>query len=342
MATMNDVARVANVSIATVSHVINGTRFVSAERVERVQAAMQQLGYTPDATARSLRVGRTDTIGLVIPDNSNPFFAALARWIEEAGFEAGYTTILANSNERPDREHRYVSTLVSKRVDGLILSPSRGDHGTLARLLANAGTPVVVVDREAELPNADFVMYDNEGGSHEAARYLIELGHTTIGCIAGPADATSATERVTGFRRALAEADLPLPDHAVVEADFHFSGGREATARLLGTGERFTALFAANDLMAAGALRELAERGIAVPRDMSVIGFDDAPLAEMISPALTTMRQPLQEMAHAAVSLLLSRVTNADGADPTRTILPTSLVIRESTAPPRRRRSRIG
>ena len=170
MATMNDVARVANVSIATVSHVINGTRFVSAERVERVQAAMQQLGYTPDATARSLRVGRTDTIGLVIPDNSNPFFAALARWIEEAGFEAGYTTILANSNERPDREHRYVSTLVSKRVDGLILSPSRGDHGTLARLLANAGTPVVVVDREAELPNADFVMYDNEGGSHEAAR----------------------------------------------------------------------------------------------------------------------------------------------------------------------------
>src|ERR687887_151074 len=128
MATMNDVARVANVSIATVSHVINGTRFVSAERVERVQAAMQQLGYTPDATARSLRVGRTDTIGLVIPDNSNPFFAALARWIEEAGFEAGYTTILANSNERPDREHRYVSTLVSKRVDGLILSRSRGDR----------------------------------------------------------------------------------------------------------------------------------------------------------------------------------------------------------------------
>src|SRR5918911_70450 len=149
MATMNDVARHANVSIATVSHVINGTRFVSAERVERVQAAMQQLGYTPDATARSLRVGRTDTIGLVIPDNSNPFFAALARWIEEAGFEAGYTTILANSNERPDREHRYVSTLVSKRVDGLILSPSRGDHSTLTRLLQNAGIPVVVVDREA-------------------------------------------------------------------------------------------------------------------------------------------------------------------------------------------------
>jgi LacI family transcriptional regulator len=338
---MNDVARVANVSIATVSHVINGTRFVSAERAERVQTAMQELGYTPDATARSLRVGRTDTIGLVIPDNSNPFFAALARWIEEAGFEAGYTTILANSNERPDREHRYVSTLVSKRVDGLILSPSRGDHGTLARLLKNAGTPVVVVDREADLPDADFVLYDNEAGSYEAVRYLIELGHTSIGCVAGPADATSATERVTGFRKAMSEAGLPLPEHAVVEADFHFTGGREATARLLGTGERFTALFAANDLMAAGAIRELTERGVSVPKDMSVIGFDDAPLAEMISPSLTTMRQPLQEMAHAAVSLLLSRVTGTDGAMPTRRVLPTSLVIRESTAPPRRRRSRM-
>src|SRR3954453_18633398 len=177
MATMNDVARAASVSIATVSHVIKGTRFVRAERVERVQAAMRELGYTPDATARSLRVGRTETLGLVVPDNSNPFFAALARWIEEAGFEAGYTTVLANSNERPDREHRYVSTLISKRVDGLILAPSRGHHGTLTRLLANAGTPVVVVDGEPALREADLVMYENGGGSHEAARYLIELGH---------------------------------------------------------------------------------------------------------------------------------------------------------------------
>jgi LacI family transcriptional regulator len=338
MATMSDVARVANVSIATVSHVINGTRFVSAERVERVHAAMQELGYTPDATARSLRVGRTDTIGLVVPDNTNPFFAALARWIEEAGFEAGYTTILANSNERPDREHRYVSALVSKRVDGLILAPSRGDHETLARLLANAGTPVVIVDREAALPRADFVMYDNEGGSHEAARYLIELGHARIAYVAGPADTTSGTERVIGFRRALTEAGLAVSDNPVVEADFHFEGGRDACARLLGTGGRFTALFAANDLMAAGALRELATRGISVPRDMSLIGFDDAPLAKMLSPALTTIRQPPREMAQTAVSLLLSRVTGTDGSKPTRHVLPTALVVRESTAPPPHRR----
>jgi DNA-binding LacI/PurR family transcriptional regulator len=333
MATMNDVARVANVSIATVSHVINGTRFVSAERVERVHDAMRELGYVPDATARSLRIGRTDTIGLVVPDNSNPFFAALARWIEEAGFESGYTTILANSNERPDREHRYVSTLVSKRVDGLILSPSRGDHSTLSRLLQNANLPVVVVDRDAALPNADVVLYDNEGGSQEATKYLIELGHRSIACVAGPADASSATDRAAGFRKAIADAGLP--EQPVVEADFHFTGGREATARLLDTGHRFTALFAANDLMAAGAVRELHSRGISVPGDISVVGFDDAPLAEMVFPALTTMRQPLEDMAHAAVSLLLSRVTSGDGGAPVRKILATSLVVRESTAPPR-------
>jgi LacI family transcriptional regulator len=331
MPTMNDVARLADVSIATVSHVINGTRFVSDERVERVHAAMQELGYTPDATARSLRVGRTHTIGLVIPDTSNPFFAALARWIEEAGFESGYTTILANSDERPDREHRYVSTLVSKRVDGVILAPSRGDHGNLTKLLDNARMHVVVVDRDAELPNADVVLYDNAGGSYAATRHLIDLGHTCIGCIAGPADATSAAERVKGFRRAIEEAGLELPADAVVEADFHFSGGREATARLLATKEPFTALFAANDLMAAGAVRALAERGIAVPSGMSVIGFDDAPLAQMISPALTTMRQPLQDMAQAAMSLLLARITGSDGP-PNRRVLPTQLVIRESTA----------
>jgi LacI family transcriptional regulator len=333
MATMNDVARRANVSIATVSHVINGTRFVSAERVERVHNAMRELGYTPDATARSLRVGRTDTIGLVVPDNSNPFFAALARWIEEAGFEAGYTTILANSNERLDREQRYVSTLVSKRVDGLILSPSRGDHSTLTRLLQNARIPVVVVDRDAALPNADVVLYDNEGGSHEATRYLIELGHRSIGCVAGPADASSATERVNGFRTAIAEAGLG--EQPVVEADFHFSGGREATARLLDSSAGITAVVAGNDLMAAGAIRELVARGLSVPGDVSVMGFDDAPLAEMISPALTTMRQPLQDMAHSAVSLLLSRVTGNDGDAPVRKVLPTSLVVRDSTAPPR-------
>jgi DNA-binding LacI/PurR family transcriptional regulator len=338
VATMNDVARVADVSIATVSHVVNGTRFVSPERVERVHAAMRELDYTPDATARSLRVGRTDTIGLVVPDNSNPFFAELARWIEDAGFEAGYTTILANSNERPYRERRYINTLLSKRVDGLIITPTaESDNQALIASLRKAQIPIVVMDRDVTLPMADVVLYDDASGSGDVARHLLELGHRKFACIAGPPGVPA--ERLEGFRSALREADIEVPDAAVVAGDFHFPSGRDATAKLLKTGKAFTALFAANDLMAAGAIRALTEHGLSVPDDVSVVGFDDAPIAEMISPPLTTVRQPLQDMADIAVSLLLARVSNNAAKKRTRRVLRTSLVVRDSTAPPRRRRS---
>ena len=333
MATMNDVARVAEVSIATVSHVINGTRYVSPERVERVHAAMRELDYTPDGTARSLRLGRTETLGLVVPDNGNPFFAELARGIEEAAFAAGYTTFLANSDERPERESQYIRTLLSKRVDGLIVVPSRADDGTLAELLGKADVPVVLVDREAAVGTADLVVHDNRRGGYDVARYLLDLGHTRLACVAGPPDLTPAVERLAGFRDALRDAGVALGDDAVAHGDFHFPGGREAAARLLERGASFTALFAANDLMAAGAIRELGDRGIAVPRDISVVGFDDAPLAEMIVPTLTTVRQPLEEMAEAAVSLLLGRLAKDGTATPVRRILPTRLVVRESAAP---------
>lgn len=335
MATMNDVARVAEVSIATVSHVINGTRFVSPERVERVQTAMRELDYTPDANARSLRVGRTETIGLVVPDNTNPFFAELARWIEDAGFEAGYTTILGNSNERPDRERRYIATLLSKRVDGLIITPTaRSDDAALTASLHRTRIPIVLMDREMDLPVADVVLYDDAAGSGEVARHLLELGHTRFACVAEPSGVPA--ERVEGFRQALREAGVNLDEDAVVPGDFHFAGGREATARLLSTGTPFTALFAANDLMAAGAIRELGAHDLSVPHDVSVVGFDDAPIAEMVSPPLTTVRQPLRDMAEVAVSLLLARLSGRADARRARRVLATSLVVRDSTAPPAR------
>src|SRR3954451_1721378 len=251
MATMNDVARAANVSIATVSHVINSTRFVSPERVERVHTAMRELDYTPDATARSLRVGRTQTLGLVIPDNSNPFFAELARSIEEAGFDAGYTTILGNSGERHERERQYVATLLSKRVDGLIFAPFRAVEASLIRLLAKASIPIVVIDRDDVLPAADAVLHDDAGGGRLAAEHLLELGHTRIACVAGPPHQGPGPGRVEGFVGALAEAGVTIGDEAVGRADYHFEGGRQATRELLERDGSFTAVFAANDLMAA-------------------------------------------------------------------------------------------
>src|SRR3954447_16532322 len=332
MTTMNDVARVADVSIATVSHVINGTRFVSPERVERVHAAMVELDYTPDATARSLRVGRTDTIGLIVPDNSNPFFGELARWIEDAGFEAGYTTILANSNERSYRERRYISTLLSKRVDGLIITPTaESDDEAVIGSRRKLRIPIVVMDRDIDHPSADVVICDNGGGSGDAARHLLELGHKEIACIAGPPGVPQA--RLEGFLREAYAGGVDVADDAIVSGDFHFAGGREATIALLASSIPFTAVFAANDMMAAGAIRELHAQGLRVPGDVSVVGFDDAPIAEMLSPTLTTVRQPVQEMADAAVSLLLARVSNGgEASKPTRRVLPTALVVRESTA----------
>jgi LacI family transcriptional regulator len=335
MTTMNDVARAADVSIATVSHVINGTRFVSPERAERVHAAMLQLDYTPDATARSLRVGRTNTLGLVIPDNSNPFFAELARRIEEAGFDAGYTTVLGNSGERPEREHQYVSMLLSKRVDGLILAPFRAVEPGLARLLQKAPIPVVVIDRDDVGPGLDVVLHDDAGGGRQAAQHLLDLGHSSIACVAGPPHHGPGAGRLQGFLDALAEAGVTLADDAIAAGDYHFERGRAATAELLDGGCRFTALFAANDLMAAGAIRELAARGMAVPGDVSVVGYDDAPLAEMLMPSLTTVRQPLQTMAGTAVSLLLDRLTGVAVDGRNRHVLETSLVVRDSTSPPR-------
>jgi LacI family transcriptional regulator len=332
MATMNDVARAAEVSIATVSHVINGTRFVSPERVDRVHAAMRDLEYTPDATARSLRVGRTNTIGLVIPDNSNPFYAELARRIEEAGFDAGYTTILGNAGERHDRQCQYVSTLISKRVDGLILAPFSAPDVALTRLLHSMTIPVVVIDRDDVLPTADVVLHDDAGGGRQAAEHLLDLGHTSIACVAGPPHQGQGPGRLDGFLRALESAGIVLGDDAIVAADYHFEGGRAATAQLLARGRPFNALFAANDLMAAGAIRELLAHGRSCPGDASVVGFDDAPLAEMISPALTTIRQPLQAMADAAVSLLLGRMAGTAGEGVAREVLATSLVVRDSTA----------
>jgi LacI family transcriptional regulator len=337
MPTMTDVARVADVSIATVSHVVNGTRFVSPERVGRVHAAMRELDYTPDATARSLRVGRTETIGLVVPDNSNPFFAELARWIEDAGFEAGYTTILANSNERPNRERRYVETLLAKRIDGLIITPTlESDDEALVASLKKARVPVVIMDRDVSLPMVDVVLYDDAAGAGDVARHLLELGHTTFACIGGPAGVPE--ERIEGLRSAVQEAGIEIPVANIVAGDHHFAGGREATAALLADAEPFTALFAANDLMAAGAIRTLAEHGLAVPDDVSVVGFDDAPIAEMVSPPLTTVRQPLREMADAAVSLLLARVSSGRAKGRARRVLRTSLVVRDSSAPPPRRK----
>jgi LacI family transcriptional regulator len=329
--TVKDVARRAAVSVATVSHVLNGSRYVSSELTGRVHDAASALGYTPNGTARSLRLRRTQTIGLVVPEVT-PFFVELARVIEDHGFASGYITVLGNADAHPERERRYVETLIAKQVDGLILASTLHDAGELERLFAAVRTPVVVVDRDLELPGVDVVLADNEQGGYLATRHLLSLGHTRIGCITGSSELVPSAQRAAGYRRALAEAGIES-DHALTKrGDFNYGGGRRATAELVDSGA--TAVFASNDLMALGALGALASRGLRAPEDVSVCGFDDVFPAAIVSPSLTTVRQPLRDLGRAAVDILLARIAGEAPAEPARRLFPTELVVRESTAPP--------
>jgi LacI family transcriptional regulator len=333
MATMRDVARAAGTSVATVSHVLNETRFVSPELRLRVEEALSSLGYRPDDTARSLRLGRTQTIGLLVPDNSNPFFAGLARLIEDEAFKAGYTTILANSDEQRDRELKYLETLLSKRVDGLIIAATQHDDGALSQVLERYGGPVVFIDREVDVDGRDTVVFDNEGGGRLVAQHLLQLGHRRLGCIGGPPDVPATAARVKGFLDTLAETGVKLDRDAVVEGDFHFEGGEEAMRRLLERAPEVTAVFAVNDLMAVGALGELNRAGLRVPSQVALVGYDDALPALIASPRLTTVRQPVQAMVSLTIQLLLQRISSEGDHPAVRRVLPVELVVRGSSGP---------
>ena len=333
MATIKDVARLAGVSTTTVSHVINETRYVSDELRASVLAAMEELNYRPNVLARGLRRGETKTIGLVVPDNSNPFFAEVARIVENIGFENGYSVILCNSDGNLEKEAAYVNVLIAKQVDGVIYIAAGSKYEHLHELTM-AGIPVVVADRDIPQTLADVVLVDNERGGYDATRYLLSLGHRRIACIAGPSDLTPSADRVHGYRRALGEFGIPIEEKWIVPGDFRYQGGEAAIAELLRLGEPPSAVFVCNDVMAIGALRAVRSAGLQIPGDVSIVGFDDIPLASAVSPALTTVAQPIVELATLAAQLLMSR-TQSDQQDgpKQRIVLDTELIVRGSCAP---------
>jgi LacI family transcriptional regulator len=330
MPTIKDVARAAGVSITTVSHVINSTRFVSEELRARVQAALEELDYRPNILARSLRSGETKTIGLVVPDNSNLFFAEIARTVEDLGFAAGYSVILCNSDDNLDKEAAYIEVLTAKQVDGVVFIASGSSQQHVLELSQQA-IPYVVVDREVDGSLADVILVDNELGGYVATRHLIELGHRHIACVAGPSQLTPSADRVRGYRRALRESCIPEERCLVVPGDFRAQGGEAALQVLLLLSTPPSAIFACNDMMAIGVLRAARSAGLSVPGDLSVVGFDDIPLASVVSPALTTVAQPTTELAAHSVRLLLARMQNSQEELPTqRIVLEPRLIERDS------------
>jgi LacI family transcriptional regulator len=332
-ATMKDIAAVAGVSTATVSYVINGSRRVSPELSARVQRAVRELGYTPNAVAQSLRHARTRSIGLLVPDNSNPFFAELAKGVEDEAFERGYSVLLCNSNSSHEREARYLELLLAKQIDGLLYSPTTGSISDVAPFLARQ-VPVVTFYRDPGVLPVDAVRVDNARMGYVATSHLLELGHRRIAFIEPAADGASS-QRVLGYREALRQAGILEDPALIVRGDNRFEGGGAAVRELLATGVAFTGLVAANDATALGAMGTLQHAGLGIPADISIVGIDDIRQASFWTPSLTTVSQPKYEAGQQALAFLVERI-EGDKTPPRRIVLETHLVVRASTAPPPR------
>jgi len=277
MSTISDVAKRAGVSTMTVSRVVNSTGYTSTETRSRVEAAIGELGYVPNALARQLRSKRTKTIALVVSDISNPFFTTIARGAEDVAVRHGFSVMYCNTDESEKEEEQYLLMLIERQVDGVLLVPARSS-GTSFRLLQAHHMPVVVMDRRVAARNVDSVLCDSEAGAYALTRHLVDLGHRRIAVLTGRRNISTSTDRVAGCRRALEEAGLTLDDDLVRYGGFNFGklnqadGHRMAGEVLAAGGERPTAIFAANNFIAFGAIRALRD-----PDDMSVVAFDDLP-----------------------------------------------------------------
>jgi LacI family transcriptional regulator len=325
---MADVAREAGVSLMTVSRVINNKGDVKAETRQLVLSIIERLGYRPSAVARSLATQRTGTLGLVVPDVGNPFFSGVARGAEDQAYAEGYNVFLCNTNEDPQREMAALRSLEEKRVDGLVLCSSRLAEAVLLPLLGRHPA-AVLVNRRLPGDGIGAVLIDDEAGCRMATEHLLRAGHRAIGLLAGPAASYSGRQRALGYRAALAAADLPYDPARVRNCTAFVEGGLTAARELLLASPELTALVCYNDLVAVGTLQACAELGRRVPDDLAVAGFDDIPLVDQITPALTTCHVPRHDLGVQAMRLLLGRINGCP--DECRDIvLPVELVIRAS------------
>ncbi len=291
---------------------------------------MAELDYHPNAVARSLRTRRTTAIGVLVSDITNPFFATLVRGAEDAASKAGYSLVVCNSDEALEKEDRYIRLLHRRRMDGLLIAPVGDGVSPAIRELVRLGVPFVFVDRRAREVEADAVLSDNEEGAYQAVHHLIERGHRRIGIVLGIPGATTTKERFKGYCRAIEEAGITLSQHLVAWGSYRVEGGRQATKHLLSCADPPTAIFGTNNQMTVGVLQELFRRGIAIPGEMAVVGFDDLEWAEMVVPTLTVVAQNPYEIGLRACELLLTRFRLSTEA-PRELRVPTELRVRGST-----------
>lgn len=328
-ATIDDVAKYAQVSRATVSRVLNNNPTVDADMRARVMDAIQALGYQPNRAARRLRAQSSSVVGLIISDIQNPYFLSVIRGVEDAAYAEKMSLILCNSDEDPAKERMYLNVMQAEQVAGLIIVPAHSGNGQDLNELRQAGIPIILLDRVVKHVDVDAIKVDNEHGAFEAVTHLIDLGYRRIATIAGSRHLTTGRERYQGYRSALEAADIPLNEKWVKFGNFKTETGYDLARELMQDPEPPDAIFVANNLMSLGALRAFREQSIRVPEDVAIVGFDDLPWSGELYAPLTAVSQPTYELGKEAVNLLLGRLANPDS--PVRTVvLQPRLIIRES------------
>jgi len=326
MATIRDIAKLANVSIATVSAVINSSAYVSPLLKRRVTKALKELDYFPNDIARSLRSKKTRSLGVIIPDITNPFFTSVVRGIEDVANNFGYTVILCNSDEDHNKEKVYINMLRSKHIDGLLLAAA----GVNVKYGESPNFPIIYINRIPLNPNVDSVVVNNFKGAYEATHYLIQLGHTRIGMISGMPGLYTTTERLRGYKEAMASSKVSIVKDFLKQGDGRLASGYEKGKELLRLHKNPTAIFVTNNLMTLGLIKVIDELHLLCPQDVSIVSFDEVEWTDVFHPKLTTVAQPAYEMGKQSAELLISRIEGKVTKGIKRIILEPTLIIRES------------
>jgi LacI family transcriptional regulator len=327
--TIKDVARESGVNISTVSRALNNSYGVNDETRQHVLAVANRLQYRPNRVARGLVTGRSHSLALILSDIRNPFFAELARGAEDAASAANCDLVLCNSDLDADKQMQYVQSLLEKRVDGILMNSVSALSREQQAQLAACDVPIVLLNRSASSRAFSTVCADNEAGGALAANYLLGLGHRTLAHITGPRQHGNLSDRTRGFVRALEAARDPV-EPVVLHGTFNFAGGAALTRKVLENYPGVTAIFAANDVMAFGAVRAILDRGLRIPEDISLMGFDNIEFSSVMYPPLTTIHQPKYQMGHAAVEILLRLARDKQKQMPEQRILGVELIERQS------------
>ncbi|MDX1413140.1 MAG: LacI family DNA-binding transcriptional regulator [Candidatus Promineifilaceae bacterium] len=333
MPTIRDVAKRAGVATMTVSRVINDSGYVSEATRAKVEEAITELGYVPNMLGPSLRFNQTNTLAIVLADITNPFWTTLARGVEDAAHENGYNVILCNTDESPEKQDQYLTMLLKRRIDGILLAPA-GSRKESVDQIQKQGVSVVLIDRYVPDATVDIIRGDSVGGAYQVVQHLIQQGHRHIAVLAGPKDVSTASDRVTGYRQAIRDAKIEIGSEAIYWGNFTHDSGYSQTKQALTADQRPTAIFATNNFIATGALKALYEADLRVPDDISLAAFDDFLDNATYDPFLTVVTQPSYDMGYKATELLLDRL-DGDGTEEYRHILlPTKLIVRRSSGPP--------